>query len=528
MIEPCYGPLETLVSREKLQRSTEEGADRFVDLVDGSGFWQSIDLRICAIRCGRRWVNLVTRGFLDHRTVRSVPRYSPVNRPDLRVWQVILPIADLRGVVHGIVSGTAKLGRCAVRYIGRSSLPATDMKYAFDELAASYRSAEYDPWSCHALVGYGSSMWEVVGQTGHDPAELDSMIRSGPNAYDGLSDLVRRFFARPRGLEVRGTTTVIELIAPRAVRFDHEKATSSPERVTVALRAAADVFVAKAELVWTVGTTGEPFRHGSAKLCESKWAYEGDTHHSQLDIPIREGDATATLFILIGDRCVDCVSVSLAEAGSNIRMRAHNVLDPGRHQFPEKLRGEEWRNAKEFEAAVGLLLFFFGFHVDPLYAQRGLGNAVDHLAHDPGSSIILAIECTVGPPDGGETFFASRFPPELSSRSDPSRAAFRHPDRCELYSPSRRSRRPISPGVSQPSAFSMTDSLYAPVKRRLVAFAFAVTGSGVAAALRLPSLEEGGAPFVFIPSPRPILRLPASPYSKHFLHSCLALVGREG
>ena len=78
------------------------------------------------------------------------------------------------------------------------------------------------------------------------------------------------------------------------------------------------------------------------------------------------------------------MSVSLAEAGSNIRMRAHNVLDPGRHQFPEKLRGEEWRNAKEFEAAVGLLLFFFGFHVDPLYAQRRLGNAVDHLAHGPG------------------------------------------------------------------------------------------------------------------------------------------------
>ena len=66
------------------------------------------------------------------------------------------------------------------------------------------------------------------------------------------------------------------------------------------------------------------------------------------------------------------------------------------------------------------------------------------------------------------TFFSSRFPPEgfgprflPSSRSDPSRAAFRHPDRCELYSPSRRSRRPISPGVSQASAFSMTDSLYA-------------------------------------------------------------------
>ena len=132
------------------------------------------------------------------------------------------------------------------------------------------------------------------------------------------------------------------------------------------------------------------------------------------------------------------------------------------------------------------------------------------------------------------TCFASRFPPEgigprffASSRSDPSRAAFRHPDRCELYSPSRRSRRPISPGVSQASAFSMTDSLYAAVKRRLVAFAV-TSGSGAAAALRLPSPEERGVPFVFIPSPRPILQLSASPYSKHFLPSCLALVGREG
>ena len=81
-------------------------------------------------------------------------------------------------------------------------------------------------------------------------------------------------------------------------------------------------------------------------------------------------------------------------------MRTHNVLDPGLHQFLEKLRPEALHKAKEFEDAIGLLFFFFGFHVDFLHAQRGLGDAVDHLAHDPGSSIILAIECTVGPIDG--------------------------------------------------------------------------------------------------------------------------------
>ena len=49
------------------------------------------------------------------------------------------------------------------------------------------------------------------------------------------------------------------------------------------------------------------------------------------------------------------------------------------------------------------------------------------------------------------TFLASRFPPEglgprffASARSDPSRTAFRHADRCEPYSPSRRSNSPVS------------------------------------------------------------------------------------
>ena len=131
-------------------------------------------------------------------------------------------------------------------------------------------------------------MWDVVRQAGHDPGELDSMIRGRPNAYDGFSDLVRRFCGRPRGLDVRRNTTAIELIAPLAVRFDRERLASSPERVTVALRAGADVFVAKGELHWTVGITGDPFHHGSAKLSEREWAHEGDTLHSQLDIPIRE------------------------------------------------------------------------------------------------------------------------------------------------------------------------------------------------------------------------------------------------
>lgn len=396
-IEPA-GTTETPVSQEQREHSAND-ADRFVDLVKSAGYWRSIDLRICAIRCDRGWVNLVTRGFLDHRAVGSVPAFSPVERSDFRAWQAVLPITDLPGLVHGIVNGKAKLGQSSVQYVDRSGQPALDARYVFSDLAASYRSASYDPWSCHVLASHGSLMWDVVRQAIPNPLDLDNLIRSGPNAYDGYSDLVRSFCGRPGALEIQRTATVCELIAPLSVRFDRGEVASSPERVSVALRAAAEVFVAKAELVWTVGAAGEPPRHRSAKLDEREWAHEGGALRSRLDVPIRKSDATATLFLLAGGKCVDCVSQPLAEAGSNVRVRTHNVVDPDLRRFLEGLRSESWNKGKEFEEAVGLLFLFLGFQVDPLYAQSGLGDAVDSLAHDPASSVILAIECTVGPPD---------------------------------------------------------------------------------------------------------------------------------
>ena len=390
------------MSQKGRERSPEEDANRFVDLVNGGGFWRSVDLRVCAIRSGRRWMNLITRGFLDHRPPRSVPRFSPVERRQFRAWQVVRPVADLPAVVLGIANGMMKLRPRYVRYVGQSGQSETDIGYSFNELAGSYRTAAYDLWSCHSLVGYGSTIFDVVRQAGHDPFELDGMIRSGSNAYDGLPDLVRRFCARPRGLKIQGTMSVVELIAPLAVRFDPERVSSSADRVTVTVRAAADVFVANADFIWTAGrTTGEPVRHGSAKLAEPEWAHEGDALRTALDIPVQNGDSTATAFIVIGDRCVDRVSVPLASTASSIRIKAQEALDPGLERFLKWLRPSGKAKSQQFEAAVGLLFFFLGFHVHPLSGHTRRGDTVDHLAHAPGSSVLLAVECTVGSLDSG-------------------------------------------------------------------------------------------------------------------------------
>ena len=386
---------------QETNRSADAGqAERFAALANGSSFWKSVDLRICAIRSGRGWVNLVTRGFLDHRARRSVPSFPSVERPNVRAWQVVSPIEDLPALVRGIADGMMTAQSRSVRYIRQSNAPTMEMRCHFNEWTAPY-SAEYDPWSGYSLVGYGSSIWDVVRQAGHDPLELDGMIRGGPNPYDGLPDLARRFCGRFRGLEVHGTSTVVELVAPLAVRFDLGVVASSSECITVGVRAAAEVYVEKAEIAWTVGAAGQPPRSGSLELRECQWAGDGGTLHARLDIPIQRGESSATLFILIGDRCVDRVTVPLAEAGANIRIRAHNTVDPSLDRFREQLLPAKLEKSKEFEAAVGLLFFFLGFHVDPLSALKGLGDAVDHLAHAPASSVILVIECTVGPIDTG-------------------------------------------------------------------------------------------------------------------------------
>ena len=127
----------------------------------------------------------------------------------------------------------------------------------------------------------------------------------------------------------------------------------SAEGIAVGLKAAAEVYVEKAEVAWTVGAAGQPPRHGSRELRTCDWSREGDALHAELDIPIRQGDSTATSFILIGGRCVDRVTVPLAEAGSNVRIRAHSTVDPGLQRFREHLLPERLEKAREFETAVG-------------------------------------------------------------------------------------------------------------------------------------------------------------------------------
>ena len=122
-----------------------------------------------------------------------------------------------------------------------------------------------------------------------------------------------------------------------------------------------------------------------------------------------------------------------------------------------------------------------------------------------------------------------------NSRSEPVRRALRQAVRCELYNPSRRSRRPTSPGCVQRSASSRIRSRYSAVNWRRFGLA-TTSGSGVglarpalgASSLRSSTPRAGTeTSFNVIESLRGHRFSPPPPYRNSKGCWCLSDVGRD-
>jgi hypothetical protein len=373
-------------------------ADRFVAAVGTQGApWRSVDVRTLAVKIGRRWTQLVTRGYLDHRPPSRVERIPPVERGSLMAWQFVRPVEEVGGIARGFEAGCIRVRPRSLWVLGKGAQERHELHYYFNDLVAGYRTARYDSWSGHSLVGYGPGVWQLVQAAGLDPGELDNIIRAGSNPYDGYSGLVQFFHGRPEGLSPQQSSSVFELIAPLAVRFDVERTATSGKAVRFGVLAASRDYVRIANCRWTVVGEGPIPRHGVSPLSRRKWKDAGAELHSTVSVPLLPGDRLVTAFLVHVDRCLDRVSASVGHGAPNRRIAAHKAADTDLTRFHRHLFPRDWEGSREFEQAVAILLHFFGFQVDALYSQKGAGEAPDQVAHDPISDVVVSVECTVGP-----------------------------------------------------------------------------------------------------------------------------------
>ncbi len=376
----------------------EQAAQRFLDLVQRGGRkWRSVDLRTVAVRVGRQWMPLVTRGYLDHRRAEEVERLKTVDRDRLKAWQFVLPIQQLEPLVNGVVAGRIKVRPRSLFVIDGEAKSRHDVNYYFNDLASPYQPARYTLWSGHSLVAYGPTIWDLVRRSGLDPLELDNIVRAGPNPYDGFAGLVRSFHGRPGAFSDQSSSSVFELIAPMAVRFDVEGTSSSRERVVLGFRARARPFTRSAQLHWTVIRTDPQPRHGTTRLSDHRWKTVGAYVKAAIEVPIESNDIVLTASLVDDGKNLDSITLTTGHARLNPRAVAHSTSDADLTRLRTALFPTDWNRSREFEQAMGVLLHFFGFQLNPLSSQKGAGEAVDHIAHDPYSNAVISLECTVGP-----------------------------------------------------------------------------------------------------------------------------------
>jgi hypothetical protein len=364
--------------------------------------WQSVDVRVLAVRNGGKWFNLMTRCYLDSRKTSDVTRLPdlPVEE-DIGCWQVVKPANALEGILEEVEKGEFTL---ADRTVGYLRLPqpgaGTPSPYLFNrglfsDLTSPQHYRIYPHWSCLWLSAYGYSIYEPINAIAGGQTAIDNILRTLPRPFDGLDGIASFVIGLPEPLRSDRSAS-FEGVAPFEGRMVNGRCQFEQGTVSVEIEAGSQIAAQRCTLgAFGVGKSPLPFR-GSFALPEPRWdatAQRWLINH-EFEVPSTQ---VLTLFLGLSGYNVD--RATFVDAGrpvSNVRINTYALVDHDLAVFWRWLAGEGTDRAHDFERAVARLLTFIGFQVDLLADVPQLSEGIDLIAHSSPSRICLLVECTTG------------------------------------------------------------------------------------------------------------------------------------
>lgn len=139
----------------------------FVDAIGRTpALWQSMDVRVLAVRVEGEWHNMLTRCYLDHRPPAEVTRLRELPRtPLVGAWQWVRPVTQLEQLLADVKSGNFAVDNTRICYRALEAPEAHNYysfgDYGFSDLAEHYRTA-YRFWSCHMLSASGNTVHDLL------------------------------------------------------------------------------------------------------------------------------------------------------------------------------------------------------------------------------------------------------------------------------------------------------------------------------------------------------------------------------
>jgi hypothetical protein len=377
----------------------ESEVEAFLSGVNASRtLWSALDFRVVAARVENEWHNLITRCTLVSRSPSEVLRLLHLPKTaDLLADQLVLGADALEHLVQQVLSGSVVINGETVRYLtgtGGQTLSKPYDNAGYSRTNIRFDDAPVEFSAGHRLTIRGENAGDIFYRFPGGTAFLDSSLRQLDRPWDGINAVT--LHAAGVWQFIDGTSTRrIDFIAPLEAKLDSEITTLHDDELVYTAVVGSRAVREKCTLgIFGISKSGQiiseslPLHERRWRVHSSGYSYTGRRrfrHVRQL-----------TLILRVGDFDLPSVRLTNVPAGLPPLAAAYGMTDPKLKRFRELLFTQDGSKSKEFERAVNRLFRFAGFIADDLLDNPRGTDALDGLAFEPVSRVLLAIECTTG------------------------------------------------------------------------------------------------------------------------------------
>ncbi len=345
--------------------------------------WNSVDVRVIALRSGETWNHALVRLVLDSAKPSKVDLTDLPNIEGVLVAHKSLDIKELDALLESLSVGELDINGKKVNLKSSNTNPPLNYSYSRIPRPAAQQQLAISSAALYVQFWSGQS---VVTDWG-DFDKIETALRASKHPWDGFDDLYTGFgnvspnFARSRAIRL------IEVIAPIAVWIT-KASIQQDNRLTVEVKASPAISVGDAVLSaigYFEGNTQERIQSESRKLISPG--------HFSFHVTFSQRLLLVKGILVYRKMDVDRVEL-LGKPRLEVNPRLVIIQEDGPEAFLESLRKE---NDKLFEQKISNLFHMLGLSVG--HYGKLADNNPDLLAFSNSNDWVLVVECTEREPD---------------------------------------------------------------------------------------------------------------------------------